>query len=95
MTELLISIGATLGAAALGALGAILVRIVRKLAAIEDVVCGTPADPIRGLREVPSVAARLLALEETVAARDEVADRLARLEAWRDEHVRTCAVVGR
>ncbi|OHV42175.1 hypothetical protein BBK14_11170 [Parafrankia soli] len=94
MSALLASIGATVGAAAVLALAAALVRVLHKLGAIEDVVCGTPADPIRGLREVPSVAERLRVLEDRVTARDEVADRLVRLEAWRDEHVRVCSLGG-
>lgn len=90
MTELLVSIGATVGAAAALGLAAALVRLLHKVGAIEGVVCGEPADPIRGIPAVPSVGARLATLEAAVL-RDQEA-RLSRLEARWDEHMATCAV---
>lgn len=39
-------------------------RAMRKLAAIEDVVCGRPADPWRGEAETPGIASRMRVVEE-------------------------------
>lgn len=102
MHDVLIGLAVTVGGALILGVGTALFRSLthqgRKLDAISDVVVGTPADPIRGTREIPSVAARLLTLEETVSglqttvtARDELSARIAGWEAWRDEHMRTCS----
>lgn len=94
MRELLIGLAVTVGGAVVLAAGAGLFRSLthqgRKLDAISDVVVGTPADPIRGTRAVPSVAARLGALEEAVSSRTDTDARIVGLEAWRDEHMRAC-----
>jgi hypothetical protein len=102
MHDILIGLAVTVGGALILAVGAGLFRSLthqgRKLDAISDVVVGTPADPIRGTKAIPSVAARLGTMEETVAslqltvaARDELSARIAGWEAWRDEHMRTCS----
>ena len=60
------------------------------LPAIRDVVVGTPEDRTRGYAAVPSVAERLTRLERAVESREQLTARLAALEGWKDEHVRTC-----
>lgn len=64
VSALLASVGATVGAAAVLALAAALVRVLRKLAAIEDVVCGRPANVWLGDAEVPGIASRMRVVEE-------------------------------
>lgn len=92
MSEVLASVGATVGAAALIGLAAALVRLLRKVGSIEEVVCGTPADPIKGTDPVPSVGKRLADLEKATSARSALEARVAAIEAWRDEHARVCSL---